>query len=188
MGDYGLDDGYRAAEERDDDGEIDNLELRDAVLLLFGRDLRALRGQLDVALREASDARDDRQVRDELKVAIMEVDFLGRRSREVAEARDEDRAYDLLAIAGSLQSRLVSLGMPPVAADAAGAVQNAAATVSNAVKNAMAAIWSVFKQALHHLWQLICHLATPKEWSLSGDAGLSVLGLANVGAEITFGP
>jgi hypothetical protein len=43
-------------------------------------------------------------------------------------------------------------------------------------------IWS-------HLWQVISRMLNPKEWTVSGEAGVNLLGLqGNVGLSITFGP
>jgi hypothetical protein len=39
------------------------------------------------------------------------------------------------------------------------------------------------------LWQLISKLITPKEWAISGEAGVNILGLqGTVTLEVTFGP
>ncbi len=39
------------------------------------------------------------------------------------------------------------------------------------------------------LWALLSNLLTPKEWTISGDTGVSLLGLqGSVGLSITFGP
>lgn len=44
-------------------------------------------------------------------------------------------------------------------------------------------------RAIHtRLWKLIAGLLTPKEWSISGEVGNTVLGLGKVRMEIKFGP
>lgn len=46
----------------------------------------------------------------------------------------------------------------------------------------------LLKRFLSKLWQIISHMLMPKEWKLTGKVGTGVLGLADVGIEITFGP
>jgi hypothetical protein len=43
------------------------------------------------------------------------------------------------------------------------------------------------KSLSKHLWSMISHLLKVKEWTLSGEAGVSLLGLAKVGITVTFG-
>lgn len=51
----------------------------------------------------------------------------------------------------------------------------------------LASVKSWLKRICKQLWQLISRLMTPKEWKLTGKVGTGVLGLAEVGIEITFG-
>lgn len=37
------------------------------------------------------------------------------------------------------------------------------------------------------LWNLLCNLATPKEWKIKGSVGSGPFNLANVEIEISFG-
>lgn len=46
----------------------------------------------------------------------------------------------------------------------------------------------LLKRFLSKIWQIISNLLTPKEWKLQGKVGTGILGLADVGIEITFGP
>jgi len=51
-----------------------------------------------------------------------------------------------------------------------------------------AVIWGKVKRAAPRLWNLICHLLHVKEWCVSGQIGTPVLGLAQAGISVTFGP
>lgn len=58
-------------------------------------------------------------------------------------------------------------------------------TALNKIKTYMAPL---LKRFLSKIWQIISNLLTPKEWKLQGKVGTGILGLADVGIEITFGP
>lgn len=59
-----------------------------------------------------------------------------------------------------------------------------------AIGSAWAKVKAVLQSAIHslstHLWQLISHLLSPTGWSVSGQLGTSVLGLASVQLQVTF--
>lgn len=66
----------------------------------------------------------------------------------------------------------------------------ARATTRKAVTTAKAwltTIKSWISRISGQLWNLVAGLVTPKEWSIGGEIGTSVLGLANVKLEIRFG-
>ena len=46
----------------------------------------------------------------------------------------------------------------------------------------------IIEKVSKHLWQLICGLVTPKSWTIGGELGTGILGLASVKVSITFGP
>ena len=48
-------------------------------------------------------------------------------------------------------------------------------------------VLDMIKSVSKHLWSMISHLLKIKEWTVSGDGGLSLLGLAKVGISVTFG-
>lgn len=64
-------------------------------------------------------------------------------------------------------------------------------SVSGPVRRALDTIRQVLARLLRRLlskvWQIISGLLTPKEWKLQGKVGTGILGLADVGIEITFG-
>lgn len=60
-------------------------------------------------------------------------------------------------------------------------VQAGLATIRNTLE-------PLLKRLIAKVWQIICNLLTPKEWKLQGKIGTGILGLADVGIEITFGP
>lgn len=64
--------------------------------------------------------------------------------------------------------------------------------VANPVRSAIQKIKTylapILKRFLSKIWQIISSLLTPKEWKLQGKIGAGILGLADVGIEITFGP
>ncbi len=64
--------------------------------------------------------------------------------------------------------------------------------VTNPVRAALnkikAYLTPLLKRFLSKIWQIISNLVTPKEWKLQGKVGTGILGLADVGIEITFGP
>ena len=64
--------------------------------------------------------------------------------------------------------------------------------VTNPVRAALNKIKTILtpllKRFLSKIWQIISNLLTPKEWKLQGKVGTGILGLADVGIEITFGP
>ncbi|MEO6118615.1 MAG: hypothetical protein ABIP37_06050 [Methylotenera sp.] len=59
--------------------------------------------------------------------------------------------------------------------------------IQAALKNANLNLLPFLKQLLSKIWQIISNLMTPKEWKISGEVSGNILGLANVGLEITFG-
>jgi hypothetical protein len=60
--------------------------------------------------------------------------------------------------------------------------------VRTALQKIKAYLTPLLKRFLAKLWQIISGLLTPKEWKLQGKVGTGILGLADVGIEITFGP
>ncbi|MBL8075578.1 MAG: hypothetical protein JNL29_14515 [Nitrospira sp.] len=64
--------------------------------------------------------------------------------------------------------------------------------VTNPVRAALnklkAYLTPLLKRFLSKIWQIISNLLTPKEWKLQGKVSTGILGLADVGIEITFGP
>jgi hypothetical protein len=48
-------------------------------------------------------------------------------------------------------------------------------------------LWQAVKQVAPHLWALISRLVRVKEWSVTGQLGTGVLGLASAGISVTFG-
>jgi hypothetical protein len=48
-------------------------------------------------------------------------------------------------------------------------------------------IWKTLKRAAPRLWSMICGLLKVKEWSVTGQVGIPVLGLAQAGLSVTFG-
>lgn len=50
-----------------------------------------------------------------------------------------------------------------------------------------ARIWKTLKRAAPRLWSMICGLLKVKEWSVTGQVGTPVLGLAQAGISVTFG-
>jgi hypothetical protein len=48
-------------------------------------------------------------------------------------------------------------------------------------------IWATLKTAAPRLWSLISHLVKVKEWSVIGEVGTGVLGLAKASISVTFG-
>jgi hypothetical protein len=48
-------------------------------------------------------------------------------------------------------------------------------------------IWDKLKTVLPRIWSMISSLLTVKEWTISGQAGSTLFGLAQVGISITFG-
>jgi hypothetical protein len=60
--------------------------------------------------------------------------------------------------------------------------------VSKAVTKVKNVLMPRLKRLLSKVWQIISGLLTPKEWKIQGKVGTGLLGLADVGIEITFGP
>lgn len=60
--------------------------------------------------------------------------------------------------------------------------------VRSALGKIKARLIPLLKRFLAKIWQIISGLLTPKEWKLKGQVGTGILGLADVGIEITFGP
>jgi hypothetical protein len=52
---------------------------------------------------------------------------------------------------------------------------------------AWAKVWAALKRAAPRLWSLISHLVKVKEWSVTGEVGTGVLGLARASISVTFG-
>ena len=48
-------------------------------------------------------------------------------------------------------------------------------------------IWDELKTVLPRIWSMISCLLTVKEWTVNGQAGMPMFGLAQVGISITFG-
>jgi hypothetical protein len=48
-------------------------------------------------------------------------------------------------------------------------------------------IWATLKRVAPRLWSLISHLVKVKEWSVTGQVGTGVLGLAQASISVTFG-
>lgn len=48
-------------------------------------------------------------------------------------------------------------------------------------------IWDELKIVLNRIWSMISHLLTVKEWTVNGQVGGGVLGLAQAGISVTFG-
>jgi hypothetical protein len=55
------------------------------------------------------------------------------------------------------------------------------------VNRAWKKIWEVLTRAAPRLWSLISHLVKVKEWSVTGEIGTGVLGLAQARISVTFG-
>lgn len=87
----------------------------------------------------------------------------------------------LTAVWGRLQSLISMIEQRQVNA------QGVVSQTVHAIKNWALAIATWIKRISAQLWQLLSRLMTPKEWKIKGDVGTGVLGLANVGIEITFG-
>ena len=69
-----------------------------------------------------------------------------------------------------------------------GFVAQIAGPVRAALNKIETYIAPMLKRFLSKIWQIISNLITPKEWKLQGKVGTGILGLADVGIEITFGP
>lgn len=67
-------------------------------------------------------------------------------------------------------------------------VQQVTSHVRAALNKIKAYLAPLLKRFLSKIWQIISNLLTPKEWKLQGKVGTGILGLADVGIEITFGP
>lgn len=67
-------------------------------------------------------------------------------------------------------------------------VTQISAPVRTALQKIKSYLTPLLKRFLAKLWQIISGLLTPKEWKLQGKVGTGILGLAEVGIEITFGP
>lgn len=81
---------------------------------------------------------------------------------------------------------------PSVAASIAAQQAALASDIEDAGKRfprkiAWSRIWEAFKRVVPHLWALIAHLTRVKEWSVAGQIGGGVLGLASAGITVTFG-
>lgn len=63
-----------------------------------------------------------------------------------------------------------------------------AAPVQSALQKIKTYLVPLLKRFLSKIWQIISNMLTPKEWKLQGKVGTGILGLADVGIEITFGP
>lgn len=100
------------------------------------------------------------------------------------EIRELREAVDALAQGGTGQD-------PSLAAVAAAQQAALASDVKDARKRFATAAWSRIWQALKkvapHLWALITRLTRVKEWSVTGQLGGGVLGLASAGVTVTFG-
>lgn len=48
-------------------------------------------------------------------------------------------------------------------------------------------IWDKLKTLLPQIWSMISNLLTVKEWTVNGQAGTGLFGLAQVGISVTFG-
>lgn len=97
--------------------------------------------------------------------------------REIRELVAGISLYDALLDQVDRQAAVAKLrGLAETTGDLLGRVQLWLAAMKN---------W--LKGVARQLWALLARLMTPKEWTLKGEAGTGVLGLANVGVEITFG-
>jgi hypothetical protein len=67
-------------------------------------------------------------------------------------------------------------------------LEQIAGPVQAALQKLRSYLVPLLKRFLSKIWQIISHMLTPKEWKLTGKVGTGVLGLADVGIEITFGP
>ena len=100
------------------------------------------------------------------------------------EVRELREAVSALAQGGTGQD-------PRLAAVAAAQQAALASDVRDSRKRFRTAAWSRIWQALKkvapHLWALITRLTRVKEWSVTGQLGGGVLGLASAGITVTFG-
>ena len=67
-------------------------------------------------------------------------------------------------------------------------IKQVASPVRSALQRIKSYLTPILKRFLSKIWQIISNLLTPKEWKLHGKVGTSILGLADVGIEITFRP
>lgn len=81
---------------------------------------------------------------------------------------------------------IISLIAQKQAAAAASGPTQATTAPTQAASGWISTIAKWIQGISSQLWQLLCHLASPKEWTLKGEVGTSVVGLAKVGIEIKF--
>ena len=48
-------------------------------------------------------------------------------------------------------------------------------------------LWDTLKKVVPRVWSMVWHLVKVKEWTVSGQVGTGLLGLAHAGISITFG-
>jgi hypothetical protein len=69
------------------------------------------------------------------------------------------------------------------------AKEEAAKDTADAERTSLwARFWTCFKMVNRKIWLLIAHLLTPREWSVSGEIGGGLFGMAKANIEVTFGP
>jgi hypothetical protein len=65
--------------------------------------------------------------------------------------------------------------------------ERVAKPVRSALQKLKSYLIPILKPFLSKIWQVISNLLIPTEWKLKGNVGTPILGLADVGIEITFG-
>jgi hypothetical protein len=144
-------------------------------------------------------AAEDRAVIAEAVAAITV--YLMRPSLELNDERSPDEkrvagqvmtgAAQILGIADEMLSK--GAGQDPQLALAATATQAAAKGETRSARKRFAGslwdmVWGEVKAISRRLWSMIGHLVKVKEWTVQGQVGNNVLGLASASVSVTFGP
>jgi hypothetical protein len=152
------------------------------------RDLRVVVSSLDEASRQLKGLADELRCRSPEKVSGgLEPDEEIEIADQIASSIDQ-----LTAGAKGLVAR--GLDQKP---DLAFSVVAQMAAVETEVKDARERlpttgtwmrVWAILKRVSLRLWSLISHLVKVKEWSVTGEVGTGVLGLAKASISVKFGP
>jgi hypothetical protein len=119
-------------------------------------------------------------------------------AQEQALSEEKATAAEVRQEIGELRETVIGLGQkgtgqdPTLAAEAAAQQAVVVSDVRDARKRfpttaTWSRIWQALKRVAPHLWVLIARLARVTEWSVTGQVGGGVLGLASAGITVTFG-
>ncbi len=131
---------------------------------------------------------DQLQLQQDIPVWLKADDVLQSVERLVTAEDQESRSSAALYAVASLGALNAQLSLLTAHFNLPGVTQQVGQAVTNAWNNLQSYLQNLIQSISAHLWQLISSLLTLKEWSVSGNAGVNLFGLAGtIQVELTFG-